>query len=364
MINALHVINTMQPGGAETLVARLCPALREEGVHASVAVMLGPGPVSASLPEQGVEVIDLSRGGRGDPRAPWKIMQAIRRTRAAIVHVHSPQASIAAHIATMLARVPIISTRHSVTDPKSQTAVYRFERLLTRRRTAGVVAVSDEMRDALLAQHLASPDRIHVHRNAVDLSRFAVSTRRPYPSDAPVLGTIGRLEPPKAHEVFLETIAALRPDMPGIRGVLVGDGSLRGALETRCKALGLDDVIDFAGACLPEDVPVWLSRFDAFLLTSRWEGLPVAMIEAAASGLPIVATDVGGVGEAIAGGEAGLLVPVDDVRALADAARALGSQPGLAAELGRRARDHAMREFDLRRLARQTADLYRSVLGQ
>ena len=363
-IRALHVINAMKMGGAEILLRNLLPRLPQEGIDPHLAIMLGHGAISDELRERDIPVIDLSRGGKGDLFAFRKIHHALKERGIDIIHTHSTQAAIAAYVAGALAGVPIVSTRHSVINPKSASLVYRIERALTRRRARAIVAVSAEMREKLLEQKLAQPERCFVHRNAVDLSHFHAADSRPFRVDAPILGTIGRMEAPKAQELFLETVAKVRERIPGVKGILVGDGSRRAELEECRRELELEDVVDFPGRCRPEDVPRWLAKFDVFVLSSRWEGLPVVLIEAAAARLPIVAASVGGVHEVVQDEETGLLVPEPDGGLLAEAVFRLTGNPELADKLARNAHEHAVKEFDMQRLAEQTAQMYRLVLNE
>ena len=361
MIRALHVINWLELGGAETLLMRLCQHLPEYGVEPVVATMRGRGRLRPAFEALGTTLIDLSVHGHAVPWAPYTLVRAIREYRIDIVHTHLVHAGIAGKIAAVITGRPVVTTRHYTSNAKHDTWLYRLEHYLTRRYAARVVAVGEQVREHVVSRGLAEAERVVVHRNAVDLAAFP--ERRPHAPDREiVIGMIGRFHPVKAHEVFLEAMAHLRSRQPRASAVIVGSGQRRAELEALSQELGLDAVVRFRGPVSHEDIPALLAGFDLFVLSSDWEGLPMVLIEAAAAGLPIVATDVGGVGEVVHDGVTGYLVPPREPRKLADALARMIEEPDRRLEMGRRARARAESQFDIRRLAKQTADLYREVL--
>jgi glycosyltransferase involved in cell wall biosynthesis len=170
---------------------------------------------------------------------------------------------------------------------------------------------------------------------------------------------VGRLSEQKAPLDLLEGFALFARERPDAILVLVGDGPLRGAVESRAAELGLADRVRLAG--LRRDVPRLLRAFDVFALASRWEGLPRVFPQAMAAGLPIVATRVDGAIEAISEGETGFLVEPGDFPALARALGALLDDPGLRRRMGEAAR-FRVEEFSAERMVRQHGDLYVALL--
>jgi glycosyltransferase involved in cell wall biosynthesis len=170
-----------------------------------------------------------------------------------------------------------------------------------------------------------------------------------------VIGSIGRLERQKAYDVLIRALAGL----PGARLVLVGDGPERPALERLAGDLGVADRVAVTG--WRPDARLSLAGFDVFALPSRWEGLPLVILEAMHAGLPVVATDVGSVAEAVRDGRTGLLVARDDVEGLRGAlGRLLGDEP-LRHRLGEAGRDLARARFSAPAMAAAYEELYRSV---
>jgi glycosyltransferase involved in cell wall biosynthesis len=172
----------------------------------------------------------------------------------------------------------------------------------------------------------------------------------------PLIGTTARLEAQKGLDVLLRAL----PAVPDVDVEIVGDGPERGALTLLAQEVGVADRVHFAG--WSENVREWLARWDAFVLPSRFEGLPLAILDAMFAELPVVATDVGSSGEAVSHGQTGLLVPPDDPAALADALRRLLAEPELGRRFGRTARGIALERFAAPGAARRYEALYDELL--
>ena len=365
MIRVVHVVNTMRQGGEETLLLRLCPRLREFGVEPVVASITGPGPVSEELESQGVPLLDLSTQGRPDVRAVTRLWRFLRRGNVDLVHNHSVQATLVGDVAGKLARKPVVCTRHfSPAHPRFNAPVYQLERFVTRRLADRVIAISDRMREELILQRLAPTECVVVLRNGIDVNGFEPRLTEQFKTEPVVIGTVGRLERVKAHEIYLEVIHRVTRDRPTVRGLLAGGGSRYDELVDLRGKLNLENSVEMPGAVEPGAIPDLLGRLSVFLLTSISEGLPIGLIEAAAAGIPAVSTDVGGVSEVIIDGVTGFLTPVGDVDAMTFAVARLVDDPVLAARMGSAARTHVQAHFDISILAENTARLYREVLAE
>ena len=170
------------------------------------------------------------------------------------------------------------------------------------------------------------------------------------------MGLVGRLVPAKAPDVFLRAVSLAAARVPGLRGLVVGDGPLRAELEAGARRLGLGDRVVFAG--VREDVEELLPGLDALLFSSLREGLSMAMLEAMAAGVPVVATEVGGTPELITHGESGLLVPPGDPGRLADALIGLLEDPAGADGIRQAARRRVEERFSLARMTAAHEALY------
>jgi glycosyltransferase involved in cell wall biosynthesis len=234
-------------------------------------------------------------------------------------------------------------------------------------RFPGVVAVSTEIRDELVRLG-AAPDRIAVILNGIDPDVFKRDDRRRddiraslglSPSDI-VIGAVGRLEQQKRFDLLLDALARLAPEHASLRLVVVGDGSLRGRLESHAADLGLAERCRFLGHC--DDVSSLHHAFDVFAQSSEYEGTPNAVLEAMAMETPIVATAAGGTHELAAHGVHALIVPVGDVQALRWGIESVLADPPAARSRVSAARQRIERELSFeartRRLEAIYADLY------
>ena len=280
-------------------------------------------------------------------------LRAFRRLRPEVVHINlrtpfACQYGIAAALATPGARVIAVEHAPMATEDTLQRGLRR----LMVRRLAAHVSVGDESARMVEGMVGLAPDSVRTIYNGVpDFDAPPVDL----PVPGPAIGSIGRLSPEKGLDVLLRALV----DLPGVTAVLVGDGPERDALEQLALELGVADRAIFTGR-VPES-RVYFPVLDVYVLASRNEGLPLALVEAMLASRPVVATDVGSVSEAIADGETGLLVPPDDAPALVRAVRSLLDDPARAAALGEAARARAVESFSAQAMARQYEELYDEV---
>jgi glycosyltransferase involved in cell wall biosynthesis len=362
-------------GGIQTQTLALGRALAELG--AEVHVVTRPAPGRAAHEE--LDGVLVHRVGivRGGPAGTLAYVSLAARAalalgpRVDVLHAHqllSPAS--AALVASALRGVPLVATAHAsgpigdVASLARQGPVGRARLAALRHGADALVAVSGPIRDELVAAGFPG-ERVHVIPNGVD-------TRRHVPVDdgerrrarralglppVPAVVYAGRLAPEKGVDVLVDAWADARRRGCVATLVLVGDGPERPALERRARDHGILGTVRFAGSA--PDVAPWLRAADAFALPSRTEGLSVALLEAMATGLPVVATDVGGTAAATAG--AALLVPPGDAAALGAALAAVLEEPGPAGALGAAARRRVVDELGILQIARRHLDLYREV---
>jgi glycosyltransferase involved in cell wall biosynthesis len=234
------------------------------------------------------------------------------------------------------------------------------------RSTDALVAVSPAVRTELLDLGVGTEDRWHVVPLGLDLRPFqnlprAEDARRKLglPLEGPVIGCVGRLVPIKDHEAFLDGAARVLREEPGATFVVAGDGELGGALEARA-ARTLGDRCRFLGWVL--DLPTLYAALDLVVLTSRNEGTPVALLEAGAAGRAVVATNVGGVPDAVEDGATGSLIPPGSPDAVAAAILALLRDPERMRRMGALAAARLPQKHSLDRTAASLAELYEELL--
>jgi glycosyltransferase involved in cell wall biosynthesis len=295
---------------------------------------------------------------------------AIRSFAADIVHTHSSKAGILGRAAAKAERVPIVvHSIHGYGFGSHQNLLVRrafgaVERLAAR-WTTSFIAVSRENLDSGVRLGLFDAGNAHLIRSGIDLASFrrpvggeAVRAELSIPVGAPLVVQISCLKPQKAPERFIELASRLKDSLPSAHFLLVGDGELRARLESLRSDRGLDGRVHLPG--WRRDVPAVLSAATVVTLTSLFEGLPRALVEALAAGVPVVAMAVDGVVEVVRDGVNGYLVPAADVAGLATRVEEIVRTPSLREELSRRASE-GLEEFDRDLMVRQQEQLYREL---
>jgi len=324
-------------GAVEEYVAALVRALRTRGDE--VSLLYPDDPVLEPFAELGGEAFDLD-----GPRLTRRLARRLRALGPRVVHVTDvfPQALVAARVA----RAPhLVVTHHTPELPRRDNPAGRLWNRLGWAMRPHLIYTSetDRARDAR--------PRAHVIELGIDLERFTRGTRV---LDGRIVGNVARLAPQKGHETLLEAAPLVLERHPEVRFAIVGGGELQDELERKAEPLG--DRVVFTGE--RDNVPDLLASFEVFAFPSLFEGLCLAVIEAQAAGVPVVATPVGGIVENVRDGETGLLVPPRDARALADAILRLLDDPELAQALAERARPRVLERYSRERMVERTLALY------
>jgi len=342
-------ISGLERGGAETQAADLARRLAARGWEVTVLALRG-GALERELRAAGVPVFVVGPGG---------LIAQLARLKPAIVHAHLFHANLAARLARLLCPIPVVvSTVHSMAETSRRSGAIGGRDFLYRLTDAlsdATVFVSPACAARHMAGRAVSPRRARVIPNGVDTTRFRPDpSRRAEVRAALGLGgefawlAAGRLMWKKNYPLLLDAMARLR------EGVLflAGDGPDAALLR---QLAGPN--VRFLGA--REDMPALMNGCDALVLSSSVEGLPMVLLEAAASGLPQVATAVGGVPDAVIHERTGYVVPSGDVQALAAAMRRLAAMaPEARASMGKAARGHAVAHFDLAAVTAEWEELY------
>ena len=365
--HVVHVLDSLQVGGTEHGVANLICATGA-GLRHTVVTMTEGGPVAARLPAD-VAVHTVGKRPGLDLRAVGRLARLLRRLAPDVVHSRN-WGTLDAVPAARLARVgAVVHGEHGreASDPQGLSS--RRNRL---RRWLGplvdrFVTVSFDLAGWLETTVGLPPRKIVTIHNGVDLRRFTDEAPAPargllgLPAEGVVIGAVGRLDPVKDHLGLLDACAALGGDRDDWTLVLVGEGPCRAALEARAARSDLAGRIRLLGA--RSDVPDLLRAFDLFVLPSIAEGISNTVLEAMATGLPVIATRTGGNPELVEDGVTGALVPVGDRAALARALRAQLADAHLRRLQGKAGRQRAAAEFSLERMAGRYAELYRALAG-
>jgi len=291
----------------------------------------------------------------GDVRSWLTLLRLVGR--ADVVHVHSAKAGFLGRVASAArrARRACVFTPHGwsfwAADGAEARLYVALERLAARWCHA-IVTLSAAERAAGLEARIGRPEQYRVIPNGVELERFEVK-REPVPGR---ILMIGRLAAPKRPDLALRALAEVRGKIPGAELHLVGDGPLEPGLVRLKNELGLDGSVRFLGH--RDDVPQLLAHAECVLLASEYEGCPLAVVEAMAAGVPVVATDVGGTGELVEPGRTGILTPPGDSGALAAGLQDLLASPERRDELGAAGRRVAEERLSLDTMVERLVTLY------
>lgn len=361
----LHVAAPARVGGLEAVLHSLAAGQRAAGHDVRVAAVLDVAerdghPVVGALGEAGVPVTRLALPRRAYLKERAAIRALCGEVRPDVVHSHGYRADVVdAGVARRLG-IPVVATVHGFTGGGWKNRLYEWLDRRALRRLETVVAVSRGLADTLAAAGVPQ-DRIHVIPNAWDHRTtilVAVDARRELglPADGRRIGWVGRLSGEKGPDVMVAAIDLLRDQCCALS--MLGDGRERPALERQSIRLGVAERVTWHGAV---SVAGRLFRaFDVFVLSSRTEGIPLALLEAMAAQVPVVATAVGGVPDVVSAAEA-LLVPPNDPAALAAAIREVLRNPNDATMRARAARTRLDGEFALGPWLERYEALYRGL---
>jgi glycosyltransferase involved in cell wall biosynthesis len=307
-----------------------------------------------------------------DSRAFWQLRQICEHEGFDVVHTHSAKAGVLGRLAAHRAGVPaIVHTYHGFPFHQFQSPLRRNGYVAIERRLARitdmVLAVGTGVATEALRRGLARPSALRTVAPVVDSrcvrrdvhTRAAARRLLGLDDNALVVGTVGRVDYQKAPEHLVEAAALMRHTDAHV--VWVGSGPGLDEAAALVRAHGLDDRFHFTGE--RSDVADLLPALDVFAMSSRYEGLPCAVVEAMRCGLPVVATAVNSVPDLVVPGESGILVPVARPRAMADALDGLLDDPGLAERMGRRGQQLAGRSFDAESLAGVLDEVYTGALA-
>ena len=313
--------------------------------------------------DSNVEIVPLHQRHPLNPLTPFQIAGILRQKKVDLVHTHSPTASLWGRVAAYLVKKPCITTVHLPVDQYHgdlQTARARWGRNIyasmdqwlnfRQSLTQKIIYVSEEVYQRDISEGHSPGDRSVVIPNGIDLSRFARTDRKDARQHFNLMPNtkiaifVGRLESQKKADILLKAISKI--DLPEIdfRVWLVGDGPLADELKSKAKHLGIGDRVVFWG--YQENVQLYLAAGDIFVLASKFEGMPIALLEAMAAGLPCVVTNVGEIKKLITHGEHGLVVPPEDPACLAEALRTLLTMSKLCEQMAKNAWEHAQRFSD------------------
>ncbi len=358
----LHVVSSGGLYGLERMLLNLLPELERQGCPVTLLCLDGPDTeVGRAARGLGIPAVFIDCVGRVTPRGWVDLYRTMAFHRPRLVHVHGYKATVLAGAAALARGLPGVATYHQVAAravEHSRTLSWYFAlETPVLRRLRGVAAVSTQIADELKARRV--PDRrIRVISNGI--AKPAAGPRgRPISAFRPCILSLNRLSPEKNVHLVLDSVAALQSEFPHIGLIVGGDGPLLNDLRVHAASLGIQDCVRFLG--FVQDVRPLYEACDAFVLASQTEGMPIAVLEAMALGLPIVASRVGGIPLMLDDETEALLVEPNDYRSLYETLRRLVADEPLRTKIAQAARARFERDYTAERMAESYIRLYDDV---
>jgi len=366
----IHVVENLDRGGLERMVIDLSRAQRNAGHSVEVVCVFDRGLLADELQASGVPVHACGKRQGLDIAALRRLRQRLAKGTGGILHTHNAAAHYHAQLATMGMRFQrVLNTRHGMGDHAARSRrERRYRRSMA--KTDVVAAVCEAARRHFQSQGvsprgclIAVPNgiRVQAFESANPELRAALAVELGLEADARIIGSVGRLTPVKDQALLLRAFVPVLAAEPRAALAVVGDGPLRAELEALASEYGIAARTRFLGD--RSDVAKILPGFELFALSSRSEGYSIALLEACASALPIVATRVGGNEEIVHDGITGRLVGAGDEQAFALALKQLLNDPPLAQTMGRRGRAWAYEQASVEAMALRYTQLYGQDCG-
>ena len=360
MIKVLNVIDSLNAGGAESLLKNfLIEAKKYSGFQIDVCTLYARNIFKEDLEKNDITTFDLGLKFKYDFSGIVKIVSLIKQNNYDIVHVHLFPADLFVAIASLFLpkSIKFIFSEHSVYNRRRSLKAYKPIDYFVYSRYDKIICVSDQVKSALTTYLQDTKNKSIVIKNAIPIDSNFIEIPKIYD----VL-FVGRLEDAKGVDVLIKAIAILKQKFNlQIKVAILGDGSKRVYLENLSKQLGVDDEIVFLG--VQKDVQSFMASSKVFVLPSRWEGLPVVILEAMANRMPIITTPVGGIAEVIEDGASGILVEPENPEALADKIYELLSSEKLQRSISENAFKKVKEEYSIEGYTQKMLDIYKDLSG-
>ncbi|HET7425394.1 MAG TPA: glycosyltransferase [Gemmatimonadales bacterium] len=363
----LFLSTSMGMGGADSQLLTAAEELQTRGHDVFIVSLTALGPMGERARALGIrtESLEMARGVP-DPRGFLRLLRYVRGWRPDVVHSHMVHANLMARALRLATPLPVlVSTIHNIYEGGPlKMAAYRLSNGLVDHMTI----ISEAAAERFIRERIVPPELLTVVPNGVDADLYRPVAPEVRQARRQSLGlgerfawlAVGRFEVAKDYPNMLRAFAQVHAHEPGAVLLLVGRGALQAETEALARELALGDSVRFLG--VRNDVPELVSAADAYVMSSAWEGMPMVLLEAAAGGLPIVTTRVGGNQEAVLDGESGLLVPPQDSDALGSAMlRLMRSSGEERRRMGERGRAHVRTHHGLARVVDRWLEVYRAA---
>lgn len=366
-INLIFISLSLDIGGIETLILEICKRINTRKYAPKVCVFEKNGALQAEFEEADIPLYILENNQGLDISLPFRLALLLKKLNADIVHTHNHSVWLYGGIAAKIANVPLVHTEH--TSPHYNVKRwYKIERYLSL-VTNKITAVSQSISSFMIEKEHITADKIEVIHNGIDCESYQVKIDKAEKRKELgirekdlVIGNVARFFPNKDQECLLKAFRIVSDRVPESKLLIAGDGPLKNSLFQLREELKLKDNVQFLGN--RRDIPELLKVFDVFALSSIKEGLPITILEAMASGLPVVATDVDGNPEVVINNNTGYIVPPKNPKLLAEKIIKLLLNGETRRKMGQNSRERVEREFSFDKMISKYDTLYRSIVGK
>ncbi len=368
MIKICYVIGQLSRGGAEKQLYELVKGIDRERFSPVVIGLSSGGFWTGEFRKLNIQVIELQRRKNREFTRLFRLIKLFRIIKPDIVHTYLFSANSYGRIAAIIAGVPVIiaSERSLPETGKDKTGYQVFLDKILAFFSHGIICNSIKASETLIDKYSFDAKKVFTVHNAINTVDFLKGTELDSQRKIArkVVGTVGRLHSSKNYRLFLDMARiVLENSEPGsLKFVVIGDGDLRNELERYAQQSGIAENVVFTGES--DDVFPLLQTMDVFVMTSLYEGLSNAIMEAMLAGLPVVATDVGGNRELVINGETGFLCPSNDASSLAEKVTGLLGNERDAGQMGDKGKKRIIMEFKVEKMVRETEEIYMGFLNR
>jgi glycosyltransferase involved in cell wall biosynthesis len=365
-LRILQLVSSLTVGGAEQVVLSLAERVdrRRFETHVCSLSVIGQNGLQPQFEQLDLPLLTLNARRLYDLPTIRQVRRYVQEQQIDLIHTHLLNADIIGRFIGHSLGIPVISTLQNIPDNHARQRADRYwlERLTARYLATHLVTVSRQLQAMYMRQWHIPESRLSVIYNTVRMEPFlavptGVPEERPYPG--PIITNVARLNPQKAQHLLLEAAQIVLHQFPQAHFLIVGKGHLEQELKQRAQALGLERHVTFTG--VRHDIPAILAESDIFVLSSQWEGLPLSAVEAMAAARPVVVTNVGGNTELVEHGRSGLVVPPNNIEALADGLLTMLQDRSTRITLGAAARQRVQHLFSTDRFIQQYESLYTAL---
>lgn len=362
-MRVLHIIKSLGRGGAEMLLSETLRIHDQKQFEFHYIYFLPwKNQLKKELTTLGGKVTCVNAGNNiAIIFKAFAIVKYVRVHKIQLMHAHLPWAGIVARLVGVISGLPVLYTEHN--KQERYHFITRFFNLATMNLLKFVVAVSSDVEKSIFKYKPSLKTQVKTILNGVNTDRFrkgalngGIKKALNIPSDSPVIGTVAVFRFQKRLDVWLAVAAAIFEKHPEVHFIIVGDGPLKSELYKKSKLLGIDHVVHFTG--LQTEVRPYLNAMDIYMMTSVFEGLPIALLEAMSMSLAVISTDAGGIKEVIRHEQDGLLCSVEHPELLVHYADRLLINKSESIRLGEAARQRVKHNFSLDAMVRQMETLY------